>query len=101
MTKPKGGRGIKAPYRTAILRVPLPLMSSFKTQLDEYRELLDKGVLSDRELYTEQINKLRGGSLSKNQAIDKARQVLKQKKSARVSLEKLLQLLFDDSSITL
>jgi FMN-dependent NADH-azoreductase len=100
-TKPVGGRGLKAPYNTTIVRVPDPLLSSVKSMIDEYRELLANDKIPSKELYQDSLNKVKTGAISKNQAIDKAKQVLKLKKSARVSLEKLLQLLYDDNSINL
>ena len=35
--KPKGGRGKQAPYKTKIMRVPLPLVDQFEKQIDEFR----------------------------------------------------------------
>lgn len=37
MIKPKGGRGQKAPYETAQVRVPVPIKSEVERLIDSYR----------------------------------------------------------------
>ena len=40
MDRPVGGRGIKAPYQTTHIRVPLPVKAEVEKLIDEYRESL-------------------------------------------------------------
>jgi hypothetical protein len=85
MNKPKGGRGRKANYTTKIVR--LPEIAAIYANLigDNARDLIEAGE-DELELYF--------CSLEKNQAINVANQILSKKLSARQSLEKLLQVLY-------
>ena len=38
MIKPKGGRGKKAPYETVAVRVPVPLLETVTTLIEQYRQ---------------------------------------------------------------
>jgi len=38
MVKPVGGRGIKAPYESTHVRVPLPIKADVQALIDEFRE---------------------------------------------------------------
>jgi len=38
MTKPVGGRGIKAPYESTHVRVPMPIKKEVQALIDEFRE---------------------------------------------------------------
>ncbi len=38
MVKPVGGRGLKAPYETTHVRVPIPIKASVQALIDEFRE---------------------------------------------------------------
>jgi tetrahydromethanopterin S-methyltransferase subunit A len=38
MSKPIGGRGLKAPYETTHVRVPLPIKADVQALIDEFRE---------------------------------------------------------------
>lgn len=38
MLKPKGGRGQKAPYTTAQMRVPVPIKAQVQDMIDRYRD---------------------------------------------------------------
>jgi uncharacterized protein YyaL (SSP411 family) len=38
MVKPLGGRGLKAPYETTHVRVPIPIKASVQALIDEFRE---------------------------------------------------------------
>lgn len=75
-----GGRGKKAPYETTVIRVPKPLEHDVKKLISNYRN--------------EPSDPL-GIKLSVDEAIEYAKSILKSKKSARVSLEKLLQVLYN------
>ena len=80
MQKPIGGRGKKAPYETTHVRIPKPLIA-------EVEALKKKFFGMDQE---EAINSL----TSIEDATVLAKSILIQKKSARVSLEKLLTALY-------
>lgn len=80
MPKPKGGRGIKAPYETTHLRVPLPIKPQVESLINHYKE---EGELPTENLLTDL-----------DSAIVLAKSILNQKKSARVSLEKLLTAIY-------
>ncbi len=41
--KPKGGRGLKAPYETIQMRVPVPLKAEFQERIDNYRDAVLTG----------------------------------------------------------
>jgi len=90
MVKPAGGRGKKAPYETITLRVPIPLREEIEKQVDAYREFVVNGINPEPV-------KPEGGILSspsREEVINQAKEILKQKKSAKQSLEKLLQVLY-------
>ncbi len=105
MADNKGGRGIKAKYPTKTMRVPerLEVLVSELTQLlyeglfDEYQSL-DINALTNYFEYVDLDHPVR---LDKTESIAQARQVLNQKKSAKLSVEKLLQVLLSDNEIKL
>lgn len=72
----KGGRGKKAPYKTTHVRVPEPIKAEVERMAAQYRagELNTMPALDD--------------------AIQTAQSILRQKKSARASMEKLLTSLY-------
>lgn len=85
MSKPKGGRGHTAPYETTHVRIPVPLKQSIEKMIESYRESLVGGEQATSELH----------QVSLEEAIDIAKSILKQKKSARQSIEKLLTSLYN------
>ena len=44
MNKPKGGRGIKAPYETTHLIIPLPIKAEIEKLIDNYRASVIDGI---------------------------------------------------------
>jgi hypothetical protein len=87
MPKPLGGRGIEAPYETTHVRVPVPIKPQVEKLIDDYRSLvLNENAKPD--LYKECASAMTIKSYS--EAVEMARQILRQKKSARESLEKML-----------
>lgn len=90
MNKPVGGRGKKAPYETTVVRVPLPLVEKVERQIDEYREF----VISGTESSVPRTQTAATTLVSYSEAVAHAKDILKQKKSARQSIEKLLQVLY-------
>lgn len=75
MTVWKGGRGVKAPYETTHVRIPVEI----KEQVEALSEAYKSGKLQTAF-----------NPLSKDDSIELARQVLKRKKSAKLSMESLL-----------
>lgn len=71
----KGGRGVKAPYETTHVRVPVPIKDKVQQIIDDYK---NGSTSDDDELIDYQ------------QALDLAKEILTQKKSAKISLQKLL-----------
>jgi hypothetical protein len=87
MTKPVGGRGIKAPYQTRVVRVPEPVVEQIQAIIDAYRvggeEATDKPVTGYNKPVT-------GYELIRDE-IDEWR---KSAKVGKERLEKLLQLIY-------
>lgn len=98
MSKPIGGRGKKAPYLTTIMRVPMPIAEKVKSLIEGYRLSAINGQITQDDL--RRIEPWHT-PISKTEAIEKAREILTQKKSARISMQKLLQVLYDDLKINL
>ena len=99
--KPKGGRGNKAPYRTKTMRIPEPIEYQVEKICDVYRQaslqgnwegINDEGLLGT----TTPLDRL-----TKEEAIKEANKILKGRKSARISLEKMLQVLYGDKELKL
>lgn len=44
MNKPRGGRGIKAPYETTHLRIPIPIKPEIEKLIDNYRASVLDGI---------------------------------------------------------
>jgi hypothetical protein len=86
MNMPKGGRGVKAPYETVVIRVPKPIESDILEIIQSYRDGSQKPVTSN---------------LDKDKMIELAKSILSEKKSAKISLTKLLQVLLEDKEINL
>jgi hypothetical protein len=106
----KGGRGKSAPYATSHVRVPLVLKPLVETISSTYKRLLslnnlkltDKFIRTIEDVITktnQQQSKPVNEFISKEQAIQIANQILKQKKSAKISLGKLLTVIYDEEII--
>ena len=80
MTARKGGRGHKAPYETKQMRVPVPVQ-------DKVREIVKQ---FHRELEGEETQDLKSSIKELDEAIKLAKSITRQKKSARISMAKLL-----------
>jgi len=80
MSKPIGGRGNKAPYETTHVRVPVPIKHKVEQLIEEFR--------------TGKKQQHRNPLTSLEDAVETARELLRQKKSARVSMEKLLTAIY-------
>lgn len=104
MNKNVGGRGKKSPYDSTHVRVPLPI----KDRVEEIKELYINGALEhydqllkdDHEkarLYEnlltgskDKVNSSQNPLPSLDDALDQAKKLLKQKKSAKETIAKLL-----------
>lgn len=92
MNKPLGGRGKKAPYETHTIRVPVPILQKVEQMVDDYRNLVINGEESEFEKYPNLAACVTPVSYS--EALQRAREIVKTKKSAAESLAKLLQVLY-------
>jgi len=110
----KGGRGKKAPYKSAVCRVPSPLKGIVDDLTERFKELIANGedkalpeddqqlleaLLQDKLVTSNQSNQQEG--LTKQEAIEQAKEIIGKKKSARISLQKLLQVIYGDDDIKL
>jgi hypothetical protein len=99
--KPVGGRGHKAPYTTKTIRIPVAIEPQVEKLTDIYRQAVSQGSWDDvegKELLgsTTPIDRL-----TRDEAIEEAYKILRGRKSAKISLEKLLQVLYRDKNIKL
>lgn len=99
--KPKGGRGKQAPYQTKTMRVPLPLINQFENQIEEFRDIAINGIADQADPCSVAISRMGNDKITRNEAIERAKAILKSKKSARISMVKLLQVIYNDNSIEL
>lgn len=76
MTVWKGGRGVKASYQSTHVRVPLPVKEKVEAIIQAFKE----GETEEEET-----------QLSDEEMIEIAKNILKQKKSAKISLETFLK----------
>ena len=97
--KPKGGRGKQAPYQTKTMRVPLPLVTNFENQINEFRDIAINGIDTQDNSSTLVLSRLNQDMIDRNEAIEKAKKIIKQKRNAKISLVKLLQVIYNDKSI--
>ena len=97
--KPRGGRGIKAPYEQTHVRTPLPIKEQVESLVNAYRE----AVLTAGETPLEEVeipfeihwkHEEKSSPVSHDKAVEIASELLKQKKSARESLSKVLTAIY-------
>lgn len=79
MTVWRGGRGVKAPYESTHVRIPVPI----KERVEELSKAYKDGRLEDSSQPP-----------SLEDAIEASRRILKQRKSARISVESLLAAIY-------
>jgi hypothetical protein len=79
MSKPVGGRGIKAPYETAVVRIP----ADIRDRVEQLSEAYRNGTLDQAPT-----------SPSLEEVIEVAKTIHKQKRSAKKSLELLIKKLY-------
>lgn len=84
---PKGGRGLKAPYETKTIRVPVPCLDAIEKVVAGYHETGKTEIEESTISYTD--------------ALLEAEKILNSKigqtKSAKQSIEKLLQVIYKHS----
>lgn len=97
MIVPKGGRGLKAPYETVIIRVPVPMIKDIENQVEAFRDLVFNGLIDPKRDTLDQYEDMGLSTVSYYQAIKLAKTVLNQKKGARKSVVKLLHLLYSSN----
>jgi hypothetical protein len=83
MSKPVGGRGKRASYTTSVVRVPDPIKQQVEKLVTAFYEGVEEG-----DNY-KQID-----LLDLHLAINEARRIIRHKKSARLSMEMLLEVLY-------
>lgn len=83
MSKPTGGRGVKAPYESTHVRVPQPIKADVERLIERFHS---GGELNEEKTLT-----------SFDDAVIVAKSILTCKKSARVSLSKLLTAIYGEN----
>lgn len=99
--RPIGGRGHKEAYETKVIRVPTAVIPYIDAINDRYYEAYLACKLTSENPGEDALKSLESEKLNRQAVIDAAYKVLALKKSARLSVEKLLQVIFDDDSIKL
>lgn len=80
MAKPIGGRGVKAPYESTHVRVPKPIKAEVEALIEQFH--LGGEAHAEKKL------------TSLEDAVVAAKSILIQKKSAKVSMNKLLTAIY-------
>ncbi len=96
----KGGRGNKNPYKSVVVRVPEPLVYRIDAMIEAYKQAVKQGSyegIENAHLLCE--NPLDTGVINRDEAIEKAKAILRGRKNAKLSLLKLLQVLVDDGIV--
>lgn len=96
--KSKGGRGYKAPYKSKTMRIPIPLENAIDRFCDEYRLNPEKFTEPEELILKAFHNKEPKPAMDVDEALVKVRAILRQRKSAKQSIKKLLHLLFADDN---
>lgn len=98
----KGGRGKKAPYKSAVCRVPSPLKGIVDALTERFKELIATGEEENLEdtqelwerLIREELVTSKQEGLSKEEAIEYAEKLLRAKTSKKETVTKLLQVIY-------
>lgn len=96
MDKPKGGRGLKAPYTTVVMRVPSPIASKIEVLIETYRAKSLAGEITQDDLLKFDSFRTSYSAVPKVTAIEEANKLIKSRKTKREIIVKLLQLLYPD-----
>lgn len=105
MSENKGGRGNKAKYPTTVMRVPAILEELVAQMIKElYEGNFQPSTKPTNHDHTV-LNPNQKSPIStlpdKQELIDISNKILTNKKGAKVSIEKLLQVLYEDNEIKL
>ena len=73
MTKPKGGRGCKAPYATHQVRVPNPMVSQVHSLIERYQDYLADGGNAEKPPLLLGQNKVVDNLLSRRKQVEVVR----------------------------
>jgi len=96
MTKPKGGRGKKAPYETTHVRIPKDIKPLIDNLSDKYRAMVEMDENISMQKLSPQVE------LDKEAATVLAKKILRSKKgNKKQQFEKLLTSIYGDDDITL
>lgn len=95
----KGGRGVQVPYATKMMRVPEPIKDQIQKFIDAYRASVSEGFSDVEAVITDLSVESGGKPLSKDEAIEKAKQIFNSRKSARVSMQKLLTAIYGEKIV--
>lgn len=79
MTEYKGGRGKKAPYETEVVRIPKPVLAEVMQIVSSFKD-----------------GEFKEDSPDLNTSIDFAKKILNGKKSAKVSMVKLIAFIYSE-----
>lgn len=94
MVKPKGGRGVSAPYKTTHVRVPVPLKDEVSNLIEAWHNSQNAFDSEEGlEKSEDNVNRLLDDP---DLVIAIAHEILKKKKSARVSIELLIRAIFGE-----
>lgn len=86
-----GGRGCKAPYKTAVLRVPEPLVPAIEEMIKKYRLEVSEGSPESEATVTGVLLSSLIEIGTGDQLIETAKQILKKRGTRKAALAKLLQ----------
>ena len=101
MTRPLGGRGLRQSYETKVIRVPMPLVETINDLVEKFYTSYNPEN-PDTELLTDKVTSSLGVcTVSKQDAITKAKVIISRKKSAKVSVLNLLQVLYQDKLLSI
>lgn len=92
---------MKESYTTKVIRVPEPLIPFIDWVCDRFYQGYYDGVWQHNTSPSETVKRLGLVNLVKAEIISHAQAVLSKKKSARLTVSKLLQVIFSDKTIQL
>lgn len=92
---PTGGRGNAAPYSTTHYRIPIAIKPIVQNLSNEYKRLVMEGDTNPVTKIEAMVNTEVKPMLSLEETLELVKQLLAQKKSAKVTLVKLVSTLYD------
>jgi hypothetical protein len=94
----RGGRGNRVPYDTQLMRVPVPLKDEIQQFIDSYRVSVSEGFTDTPGETPDLKASSPKPRLSREEAIEKAKQIVTHKKSARISMNRLLTAIYQEET---